>query len=198
MCHWQWINRFQSIGLPLIYKVPGIGVVNATKLWNDLTSNTPEVVRNATRVLSLLVDYDLPILPIGEKNIPVFVNTRKGINCGYEFEWPRPSDPLWYDASISRFETTLVLLYLHHAKVIITSVQERTTTTTTTTTSIHTATQTTTTSPAKITTTSVPSYTSPATTTGQPVQPPVALMGVIIGIIIVAIIVGAVIFLRKK
>jgi len=204
VCHWQWISRFRSIGLPLVYRVPGIGLVNATKVWNELTSNNPTVVRNATRILSLLVDYDLPILPIGEKNIPVFVNTRKGLHCGYEFEWPGSSDPLWYDASISRFETTLVLLYLHHAKVIITSGQTSTSTTTTTHTTAEHAT-TTTTAPQQTSTTTTPARTtstvapaSPSPTTSQKAQTPVALIGAVIGIIIVAVIVGALVFLRKK
>ncbi len=129
VCHWQWINRFESINLPTTFNIPGLGVINASKVWRQLESNDEQTVKNATRILSLLVNKALPILPLGEKNIPVFVNTREGTNSPYRFIWPGEDDPLWYSASISRFETTLILLYLHHAKVEITGTGGATTTT---------------------------------------------------------------------
>ncbi len=132
VCHWQWINRFESINLPTTFDIPGLGKINASEVWRQLESSDENVVKNATRILSILVNKMLPILPLGEKEIPVFVNTRKGTNSPYIFEWPSSDDPLWYSASISRFETTLVLLYLHHAKVIITGGGGTTTSPTTT------------------------------------------------------------------
>ncbi len=159
VCHWQWINRFESIGLPTVFNIPGYGQLNASKLWRELESNDIQKVRNAARLLSIIVNKALPILPLGEKNIPVFVNTRKGTGSPYEFEWPDESDPLWYSASISRFETTLIMLYLHHAKVIILG----STTTTTSMASPGTITTTTTTTGATETTTSTPLSTTHST-----------------------------------
>ncbi len=169
VCHWQWINRFESIGLPTVFNIPGYGQLNASRLWRELESNDIQKVRNATRLLSIIVNKALPILPLAEKNIPVFVNTRKGTGSPYEFEWPDESDPLWYSASISRFETTLVMLYLHHAKVIIlgssitTTPITTTTGTTTTTRTVETTTSTTTTPVQQTTTTGT---TSPSPSTG--------------------------------
>ncbi len=197
VCHWQWINRFESIGLPTTFETPGFGTLNASALWRQLQSNSMTVAKNATRLLSLIVNYDLPILPLGEKRIPVFVNTREGTNSPYRFEWPDSSDPIWYSASISRFETTLVLLWLHHAKVIILGQTTTTQTTTTTTTTTQQATTTTSehTTMTQTTTTQTTRSSTPETTVQQGSE--ALLLGVAV-VIILAVAAAGYFLLRKK
>ncbi len=120
VCHWQWVTRFESIGLPLVYNVTGYGELNATELWHELESSDPQTQRNAARLLSILVNDALPILPLAEKQIPVFLNTHEGLpNTNIKIQWPPDDDPLWYDASISRFETTLIMILLGKVHVTV-------------------------------------------------------------------------------
>ncbi len=178
VCHWQWVSRFESIGLPTVYNVSSIGPINASALWRELQSSNETIVRNATRLLSILVNYALPILPIGEKKIPVFVNTREGTDSFYRFEWPDENDPLWYSASISRFETTLIMLWMHKAKVVIVG------------------------SPSSPTTSQTPGATSttPATKTGEVEAAglPVSLIALAIVVVVVIGVAGYLLLRRKK
>ncbi len=173
-CHWQWISRFEGLGLNLTYTIPGYGTLNASTLWRQLENDNETLVRNAARLLSILVNKELPILPIGEKKIPIFVNTREGLNSPFKIEWPSDDDPLWWDGSISRFETTIVMFLLGKVKLIETGM-----------------------TPTGTATTTPPSGT-PTTTPPPTEQAADYTIYIIIGVVVAVIAIGAFIVYKKR
>ncbi len=190
---WQWVNRFQSLGFPTTFEVPGIGKVNASKVLNELLyAHSVKEQRNLVALLALVTNRALPIYVIAVKNIPQWVSTKN-------FAWPPPNSWVWWITWHTKFLATAIDLGLVKPKSLQPSLTATSTSTPSATTSATSATR----STASIATTTVSSVTTVTkvvtTTSYAPAGGGIGLGTAIgIGVAIVAVCAGIAFFLRRR
>jgi len=103
---WQWVNRFENLGFPTTFYVPGVGKINASKVLNELLyARSLSEQKKLVALLALVTDRALPIYVIAVKNIPQWVSLK-------HFVWPPPNSWVWWITWHTKFLATAIDLGL--------------------------------------------------------------------------------------